>query len=92
MKKTRLFFWLVGVLILSGWIAFAAEYIHSTRQIAMLKVRIEQLDSQIKTLGGISKNLDQTIKEIDRMIAEFEKLKENLSHTREKIEKLSKAD
>lgn len=92
MKKTKIIFWVAGLIFLSGWIAFFIQYIHSTKQIALLQTRIEQLDSQMKTIGSISKNIDQIVSEIDKMLGEFESLKEKLLQTRDRIEKASKTE
>jgi len=92
MKKTKLFVWLISILILSGWVSFFIEYVSSKKQIAQLQTRLEQMDSQIRAIGGISKNLDQAIADVDRMVSEFEKLKSSLQQTRNRIEKASKTE
>lgn len=92
MKKTKLILLLAGIVLLSGWIAFFIQYVGYTKKIALLQTRIEQLDSQVKAIAGISKSFDQTIAEIDRMISEFEKLKETLGQMRDRIEKATKTE
>jgi len=88
--KKKILIWIVCILIISGWLAFFIEYVVAKNHIAQLQIRIEEIDSQLKSVGAISKNLDQSISDIKKMISEFEKIKVSLEQTRNKIDKASK--
>lgn len=85
MKKAMM--WIVFMLVLSGWVAFAFLYALNQRERGMMKTSIEELESEIISYQHMTRYVDESAKNIEEMIVTLEKLKENLDELKRKMEK-----
>jgi peptidoglycan hydrolase CwlO-like protein len=88
----RYLLWVGAVLILSGWVAFAIEHATADRKIAELQAKNTQLDSQLKAVQGVAKNLTDTAQYLDKTIASLQKMKEDIVKTKSNLDKASRTE
>lgn len=79
--------WIVVLLVLSGWAAFAVKHAVSEKEKAQLNVRIVQLESEIGSYQFVVKDIEASAEKIDSIIATLENLKINLDTLKDKMDK-----
>ncbi|MBN1444819.1 MAG: hypothetical protein JW957_01765 [Candidatus Omnitrophica bacterium] len=84
MKKSIVKF-LVVILILSGWVAFAILYALSGKSNAQKEIEISELQSELDSYRFLAKDVKESTERIDSIIGNLENLKANLGELQNKI-------
>ena len=79
--------WVVLVLVISGWVAFAVKHAVSEKEKAQQKVRISELESEIGSYRFIVKDVESSSEKIESIISTLENLKIDLDKLKDKMEK-----
>jgi peptidoglycan hydrolase CwlO-like protein len=79
--------WIVLILVVSGWVAFAVKHAVSEKEKAHLQVRIAELESEIGSYRFIVKDVESSSEKISSIISTLGNLQIDLDKLKAKMEK-----